>query len=188
MPAGILFLNRKRFSMHANYQFIRQVDSFGRVVLPSEFRHNLHIKENDPLEIKRMGCGIYMEKYQPLQTLDTLCEQYLSVMAKNCGVVCAILGTDFVIASKGIHFSTELPLSKEVKTKIRSLKSYQYTEEEKLYLFSDGSYLIDTLYPIGTKEKPKGAVMLLHYRNTTAGEKICAKMTAELLTELTNHY
>lgn len=174
--------------MYANYHFIRQVDSLGRIVLPSEFRHHLNIKENDPLEMTRMGCGIYMKKYQPLQTLDSLCEQYLSVMAKNCGVACAVLGTDSVIASKIIQLSKELPLSQNVRIKISSLKSYKYTEEEKLHLFPDGSYLIDSLYPIGTKEQPKGAVILLHYRNTSAGEKLCAKMTAELLTELTNHH
>ena len=169
------------------YGFIRRIDELGRIVLPSDLRRDLRIQEGDPLEIARTDDGFYIQKYQPLQTLDSLCKQYLSVLAKHCGVACAICNTDYVIASKGIQLSTEQFMSESVMNKIRYQEAYHYSVETRICLYDDGTYPIDTLYPIGTKDNPLGAVIMLHYRNTTSEEKCCANMIADLLTELTKN-
>jgi len=68
---------------------------------------------------------------------------------------------------------------------IRLQIPYSYDEDEVLNLFDHQNFLVDSLYPIGTKEKPCGAVIYLHYRNTTSVEQGCAKLIADMLTELT---
>lgn len=167
------------------YGLVRRVDELGRIVIPKEIRSVLNLQENDPLEISIINRGIYMEKYQTLRTLDTLCEQYLSALFKTCGVACTICSTEHVIASRGIHLSTKQPLAEGLQNRIYRLETYHYSEESLIPLFCDGKYPIDTLYPVGTKERPLGAVILLHYRSTTQEERSCAKLIAGLLTELT---
>jgi hypothetical protein len=50
-------------------------------------------------------------------------------------------------------------------------------------LLEDGSHAVDALYPVGTKEQPAGAVILLHYRTVTDTERRCAGLLADILTE-----
>lgn len=62
---------------------IRRIDDLGRIVIPREIRHTLHIKEGDPLEIylDNEG-GVVFKKYDPgyIQSLysafDNLIEYY----------------------------------------------------------------------------------------------------------------
>lgn len=165
--------------------YIRRVDDFGRIILPKETRQILNIKEGEPLEISLMGHGIYLGKYQQLQNLDFLCEQYLSALSKNCSVACAICSCEHIISSRGISLPSEQILSESLRKIIYNLEAYIYSEESPINVLADDKYLVDTVYPIGTKVQPLGAVILLHYRNTTPEEKICAKLIAGILTELT---
>lgn len=167
------------------YGLVRRIDELGRIVIPKEIRSILSLQENDPLEISIVNRGVYMEKYQTLRTLDVLCEQYLSALSKTCSVACTICSTEHVIASRGIQLSTKQPLAEMLQNRIYCLEPYHYSEELLITLFCDGKYPIDALYPIGTKERPLGAVILLHYRSTTQEERSCAKLIAGLLTELT---
>jgi len=44
---------------------VRKVDELGRIVLPSELRNTLNIKEKDPLEIFIEDSKIILRKYEP---------------------------------------------------------------------------------------------------------------------------
>ena len=44
---------------------VRKVDELGRIVLPSELRTTLNIKEKDPLEIFIEESKIILRKYEP---------------------------------------------------------------------------------------------------------------------------
>ena len=44
---------------------VRKVDELGRIVLPSELRTTLSIKEKDPLEIFIEDSKIILRKYEP---------------------------------------------------------------------------------------------------------------------------
>ena len=44
---------------------VRKVDELGRIVLPSELRSTLNIKEKDPLEIFIEDSRIILRKYEP---------------------------------------------------------------------------------------------------------------------------
>lgn len=167
------------------YGLIRHVDELGRVVVPKEIRKQLNICETDAVEISVSGRSIVIKKYQPLQTLESLCAEYLSALARSSNVACAICSTEYVLTSRGINLSTDIPLSEKVMEHIRLQIPYSYDEDEVLNLFDHQNFLVDSLYPIGTKEKPCGAVIYLHYRNTTSVEQGCAKLIADMLTELT---
>lgn len=166
------------------YGQIRKIDDFGRILLPKDMRQFLNLQEGDLMEISLMDHGIYLEKYSQLKTLESLCEYYLSALYKGCGVACAICSNECVLNSKGIRLSSKQCLSEDLQKRICSLEAYHYSDSSPINLFYDGSYPLDTVYPIGSKEKPLGAVVLLHYRNTTPEEKCCAKLVANMLTEL----
>ena len=167
------------------YGLIRHVDELGRIVIPKEIRRQLSISETDAVEISVSGRCIVIKKYQPLQTLESLCDEYLSALANSSNVACAICNTEYVLTSRGINLSSDAPLSKKVMEHIRLQDTYNYDEENALRLFESQNFLVDALYPIGTKEHPCGAVIFLHYRNTTAVERGCAKLIADMLTKLT---
>lgn len=167
------------------YGLIRHVDELGRIVIPKEIRRQLNIRETDAVEISVCDRCIVIQKYQPLQTLKSLCVEYLSALAKSSNVACAICSTEYVLTSRGIQLSTDAPLSEKVMKHIRLQDTYHYDETNPLSLFDSQNFLVDALYPIGTKEKPCGAVIFLHYRNTTDIEQGCAKLIADMLTQLT---
>ncbi len=44
---------------------VRRIDDLGRIVIPREIRHNLGIREGDPIEIYTDNGGIFLQKYVP---------------------------------------------------------------------------------------------------------------------------
>ena len=163
---------------------IRRFDMLGRIVVPKEIRQVLRLKEGDPMEIGICGESIVMERYQPLLYLEDTCEKHLQALAGNCSVACAILGTEHVLASRGITLPEEPYLAKKVRVLIEQQKTYLYDDTDPLYLFEESRYRIHALYPVGTKERPSGAVILLHYRGASPEELACARQTADTLTVL----
>ena len=168
-----------------NYGLIRHIDELGRVVIPKEIRNQLNIHPEDAVEITVNGRTIAIKKYQKLHTLESLCEQCLMVLGKSTNASCAICNTEHIVASRGVSISKEPLLSAQIRNLIRNQKIYHHSETETLTLFEDNKFVVDTLYPIGTSPSPMGAVILLHYRDTTEAEQACAKYLADLLTLLT---
>ena len=154
---------------------IRRFDMLGRIVVPKEIRQVLRLKEGDPMEIGICGESIVMERYQPLLYLEDTCEKHLRVLAGNCSIV---------LASRGITLPEAPCLAKRVRMLIEEQKTYLNDDADPLYLFEDSRYRIHALYPVGTKEQPSGAVILLHYRNVSPEELACARQTADTLTIL----
>ena len=78
---------------------IRRIDDLGRIVLPKEIRKSLKIREGDMLEIYVQDSGaIMLEKYEPMDSLAKLADQYVEVIADIIGyTVCAT--TDSYILS-----------------------------------------------------------------------------------------
>lgn len=44
---------------------VRRVDELGRILIPKEIRHTLHIREGDPFEIFLKDDAIMFQKYCP---------------------------------------------------------------------------------------------------------------------------
>jgi len=164
---------------------IRHVDDLGRVVIPKELRKQLEIESEDAVEIGVYGRTIQVRKYQPLQTLESLCKTYLDAFFKSCRTICIVSSTEKVIATRGMNFSTDILLSEEVRWYITNATEYQYTESDQMRLFENSKYLVDSLYPVGTKNNPRGAVILIHFREATPVERGCARYMADILSELT---
>lgn len=74
---------------------VRRIDDLGRVVIPKEIRHNLRIKEGDPLEIIINDDMICFKKYVVIPDLareaqdlrddidDNICDAYISEERKT---------------------------------------------------------------------------------------------------------
>lgn len=74
-------------------------------------------------------------------------------------------------------------LSQPARDHIQALEPYLYDPDSPLPLLEDGSHPVDTLWPVGTKGQPMGAVVLPHYRTVTGTERACARLIADILTE-----
>ena len=74
-------------------------------------------------------------------------------------------------------------LSQPARNHIQLLEPYLYSPDSQMPLLEDGSHMVDSLFPVGTKEQPFGAVVLPHYRTVTDTERICAGLLADILTE-----
>ena len=72
---------------------VRPVDNLGRVVLPIELRHNLHIDKNASLEIYVDGDSIVLKKYQPACIFCGSAEDVVNYQGRNiCGACRKIIG------------------------------------------------------------------------------------------------
>lgn len=86
---------------------IRRIDDLGRIVLPKEIRKNLKIKEGDMLEIYVQDSGaIMLEKYEPMDSLLKLADQYVETVAEVTGLTVCATTDSYVISASG-------PLKKE---------------------------------------------------------------------------
>lgn len=162
---------------------IRRIDDLGRIVVPREIRRLLQIHEGDAMEISVTGNGIRLNRYQPLCFRGALCEPYLTAFCKNFRLACAICDTEHVLASKVTTIPREPMLSQPARNHIQVLEPYLYSPDSQMSLLEDGSHMVDSLFPVGTKEQPLGAVVLPHYRTVTDTERICAGLLADILTE-----
>ena len=169
-----------------NSGLIRHVDELGRLVLPKEMRRQLNIAPEDAVEISICGRGIHVRKYQPMQSLDSLCKTYLDAFFRSCRTVCVVCSTEQVVATRGMDFSTDLLLSEEVRWYIAKGMEYQYEETHQLNLFDNSKYVVDSLYPVSADNNPVGAVLLIHFRHATPVERGCARFLADILSSLTS--
>lgn len=110
---------------------IRTIDDLGRIVLPREIRNKLGIHPKDSMEIRTSGQTILLKKYEEMQTLLSLCNEYLEAFAKSSSTACAICSTQFVLAARGIALSDNYPLSGPVRKLINELQVYHYQDTEK---------------------------------------------------------
>lgn len=162
---------------------IRRIDDLGRIVVPREIRRLLQLSEGDAMEISVAGSSISLSRYQPLRFREALCGPYLAAFCRNFQLACAICDTEHVLASRITTIPKEPMLSQSARNHIRALEPYLYSPGSRMSLLEDGSHAVDALYPVGTKEQPAGAVVLLHYRTVTDTERRCAGLLADILTE-----
>lgn len=81
---------------------IRRIDDLGRIVLPKEIRKNLKIKEGDMLEIYVQDNGIILlEKYEPMDSLAKLADQYVEVISNLTGHTVCATTDNYIISCAG---------------------------------------------------------------------------------------
>lgn len=178
---------------YTNTGLIRRLDNLGRIVIPKEIRSSLRMKDGDPISISVCDQTIQLEKYQPLNSIADVSKSFLKAYADTCGGgMCVICNTDYLVSARGISISDKHPLSSMIREYIQNQKlyvsgdpaTYVSADSEPITLFDDNNkYPIEALYPVGTKEEPLGAVLLLQYRHATALEMVSAKLIAAMITE-----
>lgn len=155
----------------------------GRILIPKYMREALDIQDSEPLILKVEGRCLTMEKYQEMETLESLCRFYLQAFAKSCGCPVVICNKEHVLVSRGIPLSSTPLLSKKLRENIQNSASYTFDTKEPLDLFGDKKHLVDTMFPIQNSKGSVGAVLLLHYRNVQSSEQVCAKLLADIISE-----
>ena len=83
---------------------IRRVDSLGRLVIPSEIRRSMRIREGDPLELYTDKDGVViLKKYSPVgEQLSAFAADYAETLHRTCNLAVMITDRDAVIATAGI--------------------------------------------------------------------------------------
>ena len=81
---------------------VRRIDDLGRVVIPTEIRRTLRLREGTPLEIFTDREGeIIFKKYSPMAELGTFAAQYADALAAGSGHMVCITDRDQVLAVSG---------------------------------------------------------------------------------------
>ena len=81
---------------------VRRIDDLGRVVIPTEIRRTLRIREGDPLEIFTDREGeIILQKYSPIGELSEFAKQYVEALSQTTGHVVCITDRDQIVAIAG---------------------------------------------------------------------------------------
>lgn len=80
-----------------NTGLTRRIDSLGRIVIPNEYRTQLHIKQGDLLELFLYGESIVLKKHNAISKNDSFLITYLNVLKKVYDVEIAIINLDDVL-------------------------------------------------------------------------------------------
>ncbi len=72
---------------------VRRIDDLGRIVIPKEIRRNLHIKENEEVEIFIDNEYILLRKFSRLLCLE-------DVSKKIIDIVCGLINKTVIISDK----------------------------------------------------------------------------------------
>lgn len=146
---------------------IRRIDDLGRIVLPKEIRKSLKIKEGDMLEIYVQDSGVIMlEKYEPMDNLVKLADQYAEVIADVTGwTVC--IGTDsYIISSHGPSKKEFIrkDLSHDVINILNDRINWSNKNEQKINIVKDDSknkYTAQIVVPIIDSGDVIGCIILI---------------------------
>jgi len=80
---------------------VRRIDELGRIVIPKEIRKNMRIKNGDSLEIFLDDENIVLKKYSPIETLESILENYVESFNQVMKHNVIITDRDKVIAIAG---------------------------------------------------------------------------------------
>lgn len=70
---------------------VRRIDDLGRVVIPREIRHNLHIKEGDPLELFVYEGGVVFKPYNaPYKAMGERFASIAKLIKQTCNIKVAL--------------------------------------------------------------------------------------------------
>ena len=160
---------------------VRRIDDLGRVVIPTEIRRTLRIREGDPLEIFTEKDGeVIFKKYSPVGELSGFAESICESLGRNTGRIAAISDRDSIIALSGApkRELMDKPNSQELDKIMQQRKTYCYTGGNRLRATEHGEgYYLGVASPILSEGDLMGCVMvLMDDKSTPVGEieqKVC---------------
>lgn len=80
---------------------VRRIDELGRIVIPKEIRKSLRIKNGDSLEIFLNDEDIVLKKYSPIETLESILDNYVDSFNQVMKHNIIVTDRDKVIAIAG---------------------------------------------------------------------------------------
>lgn len=152
---------------------IRRIDDLGRIVLPKEIRKSLKIKEGDMLEIYIQDNGaIMLEKYEPMDSLAKLADEYAEVLADITGYTVCMATDSYVLSVAGPSKKEYLrkDLSKEVTDILTERINWSTKADNPITITKDDvktKYTAQIILPIISDGDVIGSMILI----STHGDK-----------------
>lgn len=146
---------------------IRRIDDLGRIVLPKEIRKSLKIKEGDMLEIYVQDNGaITLEKYEPMDSLAKLSDQYVEVVADITGYTVCATTDSYVLSAAGPSKKEYLrkDLSSEVVDILNERITWSNKSEQNIKIIKDdfkNKYTSQIIVPIIDDGDVIGSIILI---------------------------
>lgn len=165
---------------------IRNIDSFGRINIPSKIRQTLHLATGDAVEIRTSGNEIVLSKYQVFEVSEPELKNYLQILYSviQCGT--AICNSERILASKGICLYEGTAISRQLSEQMQTTAPITFQNEE-VFATSSNRFPVDTIFPLcsDTHTYPPLALLLLRtgHRTITHEERLCARTVAALMTD-----
>ena len=99
---------------------IRNIDSFGRINIPSKIRQTMHLATGDAVEIRTSGNEIVLSKYQVFEVSEPELKNYLQILYSviQCGT--AICNSERILASKGICLYEGTAISRQLSEQMQT--------------------------------------------------------------------
>ncbi|MBC8060606.1 MAG: stage V sporulation protein T [Clostridiaceae bacterium] len=148
---------------------VRRIDALGRVVVPTEIRKNLRMREGDPLEIftDRAG-GVILKKYSPIGELANFASEYSESLQQTIGNIVLICDRDNIISVSGTPEKEyiEKKVSVDLEKVLEDRKALTFGEgvRKTIPLFKDegaeGKYSCQVIAPILSGGDINGAVII----------------------------
>lgn len=146
-------------------KIVRRLDDLGRVSLPKDIRKTVRIAENEPVEISVENGKIVINKFNPLNNMESVAKPVLEALAKYYGVPAVLCDPAGAIYSAGIIIPPETKYSEKFSACINDCGEYEYgSDVPELHIDRDRKYKAAALIPVisgSNPLKPIGAFILL---------------------------
>lgn len=171
---------------------IRRIDDLGRIVLPKEIRKSLKIKEGDMLEIYVQDNGaIMLEKYEPMDSLAKIADQYVEVIADMTGYTVCATTDSYILSAAGSSKKEYLrkDLSSEVIDILNERIVWSTKNENSIKIVKDdikNRYTSQIVIPIIDDGDIIGSIILFSFeggKHITESDIAIAKLATSLLTK-----
>lgn len=161
---------------------VRNIDSQGRIIIPTEIRRTMNLSDGDALEIRPTDSGILLTKYTA-QIRDPDMKKYLETLYSVIRCSAAICSEEYVLAVKGIRLREGMRISAQLAEYLRNrelavLKGGVYATDSK-------DFPVDTLIPVTAFDFSPQPMALLLFQNegtqVTEEERLCARIMAAFI-------
>ena len=144
---------------------VRRIDDLGRVVIPTEIRRTMRIREGDPLEIFTSAGGeVIFKKYSPIGELSTFASEYAESLSSATELSVIICDRDHCIAAAGIskRETIEKAVTPELETLMENRSAFNFQKENKDFFALQGvEKKVLIANPIISSGDVSGAVVLI---------------------------
>ncbi|QQR03661.1 AbrB/MazE/SpoVT family DNA-binding domain-containing protein [Enterocloster clostridioformis] len=160
------------------------MDSQGRIVIPSEIRKRLHITGGDSLEIRSNGQDIRLRKCDASASHDPQFQKFLTVLYDSIRHGVFLCDTETVYSAKGIYLPDGTPIPKELSDIVAGGKETVFDLNHPIYIVPYIKEPAAALFPIsGTDASPLALVILCRHQEPLSEMELgSAKLVAATMT------